>query len=206
MLVKTFYFPAWDYQDALDWMKEAHDYVAQHQDNILIGYGSHNTQVITLGRSLAHEFEIYKKKFPHVYMLDRGGGATAHEPGQLVLYPVLNLSAQKLSVKNLIALSEQAMLNFLAFCNTKACLNKLSHGVFIDYYKIGFIGMRIVNNISAHGLALNLFNNAEIFNSFVPCNNNNLKITSLYKHVELKNSLDFYAHRFCDVFMQEIRS
>ncbi len=205
--VKPEFFPCWSYSDALAWMKEAHNQVANNKNLIKIGYGSHASKIITLGRSYSeHDLDSYKKiPDTSIFLTDRGGGPTAHEPGQLVLYPVLNLPTHNLSVRDLVNLSEQAMLNFINSLGAKAELSNLSRGVFVGVYKIGFIGMRIRDNISYHGLAVNILNDAAIFKNFAPCGIKNLPVSSLCYHLNISESLAFYGEKLCEAFLENLR-
>jgi len=200
------FFPCWSYPDALAWMNTACKRVAYDQDLIVIGYGTHATKLVTLGRSHSQEdFDSYSRIFGSaLYLTDRGGGPTAHEPGQLVLYPVLNLNTHKLSVRDLVRAAEQAMLSFMASLGVEGCLSERSHGVFVGTSKIGFIGMRIKNNISSHGLAINLFNDANIFKTFTPCNINNLPVGTLCEHIRLPEALSFYGEKLCEAFINNL--
>jgi lipoyl(octanoyl) transferase len=203
MILSTYYFKSWAYEQALGWMQQAYDEVVDNAAQIKIAHGSHDQKIITLGRSYKHnELENYERiKNTKIIVTERGGGPTAHEPGQLVLYPVLNLITHKLSIKDLIYLVEQAMINFLACNNICAKRSKISHGIFVNNKKIGFVGMRIKNNVSYHGCAINIFNNAHIFKLFPPCNIANLPVTSLRYHTNLKYKISYYSKLLCANFM-----
>lgn len=204
--ISTEFFPCWSYPDALAWMSAAGDRVMYDKDLVIIGYGSHSSKLITLGRHHSQdELALYAKTFgAALYLCDRGGGPTAHEPGQLVLYPVLNLNTHKLGARNLVSIAEQAMLDFMNFLGVEGCLSERSHGVFLGSSKIGFIGMRIKNNMSSHGLALNLLNDAAIFKTFVPCNITNLPVTTLVNHVDLSEGLKYYGDKLCEAFVNNL--
>ena len=199
----TEFFPCWPYAEALSWMRNSYKRVVADKNLIILGCGSHDRKIITLGRSSSsHEYDLYTK-IPHVIIIktDRGGGPTAHEPGQLVLYPVINLNNFKLSIRDLVSILEQTMLDFMASLGLMGNLSALSRGVFLENSKIGFIGMRIQNNISAHGLALNLLNDAALFKTFSPCNIANLSVSSLCYYCSLSNTLNFYGDKLCEYFI-----
>ena len=94
----------------------------------------------------------------------------------------------------------------MAFLGFTGCLSQQSHGVFLGHLKIGFIGMRIKNNITTHGLAINLLNDAAIFNFFSPCNISNLTVSSICKHIKLGESLSFYGEKFCEFFVVSLQN
>jgi lipoate-protein ligase B len=184
-------------------MNNAHEHVTHDKNHIIIGYGSHDEKIITLGRN--NNKNIYNNiPQSRLFCVDRGGGPTAHEPGQVVLYPVIDLNNYGLCARDLIAIAESAMLSLCALCGVKAKRDPKNHGVFIDDKKVGFVGMRIKKYISYHGLALNILNDALIFKNFIPCNIKNLEVTSLCYHKTLNKSFDYYAHSICYEFVKAL--
>jgi lipoate-protein ligase B len=110
---------------------------------------------------------------------DRGGQVTAHEPGQLVIYPIVALSRLKLSPKSYVYILEQAVIETLAQWGVYAQRDPVNPGVWVGSQKICAIGIRISRRVSLHGLALNISNSLSLFNHIVPCGIKGRGITSL---------------------------
>lgn len=197
-------FFAWPYDDALKWMDDAFFEVKKDHQKVLIAYGSHKDQVITLGRN--KDINVLDESLlisgVMIRKLDRGGGITAHEPGQLVLYPVLDIAYHHLSVLELLELMKLAMVTFLSAIGIESQTE--GQGIFVKQEKIGFWGLRIKEGITSHGLALNLFNQAQIFSRFDPCGIKALPVTSSVHHVRLPGSIEYYANMLKEYFVEEL--
>lgn len=134
--------------------------------------------VYTLGLNGKREHLLNTGSIP-VIQSDRGGQVTYHGPGQLVLYPLLDMKRHQLGVRQLVSLLEQAMIDTLALWNITAYARADAPGVYIDDKKIGSIGIRIRKNCSYHGLSLNNRMDLTPFNHINPCGYSNLKMTQL---------------------------
>lgn len=205
--LKTEVFDSWPYDEALSYMRQAQEVVQKDSRAIFIGCGSHQEQVITLGKNPI----INKIDKPHlvsnhilIRYLDRGGGATAHEPGQLVLYPVLSLLNSKILLPELISLMENTMLDFIDTLGIKGERSSLGPGIFVEGKKVGFVGMRIKNHITSHGLAINLKNDAKTFSLIDPCGMKTLKIGTLKDYISLEQQLNFYIQLLLQHFLYNL--
>ncbi len=194
------YFYEWSYDKALDFMRQAWECVQEERSRVLIGAGTHRERVVTIGRQGCSE-QLVKDGSFIVRNIDRGGGATAHEPGQLVLYPILHIEELRLSVPDLIWVFETSMIDFLAELGLHGQRHVSGPGIFIGDEKIGFIGLRIKEKIVQHGLALNLFNDAQIFKRFAPCGITNLAVTSACHLAPLPFALEHYLCRLVYLFV-----
>lgn len=134
--------------------------------------------VYTLGLNGKREHLLNTGSIP-VIQSDRGGQVTYHGPGQLVLYPLLDMKRHQLGVRQLVSLLEQAMIDTLALLNIAAYARADAPGVYIDGKKIGSIGIRIRKNCSYHGLSLNNRMDLTPFNHINPCGYSGLKMTQL---------------------------
>jgi lipoate-protein ligase B len=111
----------------------------------------------------------------------RGGGTTAHNPGQLVFYPILDLQTRNLGIGTYIRTLEAigiALLSQYAVC---AQQKKGFPGLWVDTRKIASIGVRVSRQITYHGMAINIQNDLQIFNHFVPCGLDGVEMTSVKK-------------------------
>ena len=111
---------------------------------------------------------------------ERGGDVTAHLLGQVVMYPIMRL-ANPLGVRAYIRVLEQTVLQVLSRYGITARVRPGLPGVWVGEEKIAFIGIRIKNRITQHGLALNVNNDLELFDLIVPCGLRGIAVTSMRK-------------------------
>lgn len=104
-----------------------------------------------------------------VIQTDRGGQVTYHGPGQLVLYPLLDLERLQLGVRCLVDRLEQAVIDLLGNHGITGQRRSGAPGVYVDGAKIASIGLKIRRGCSYHGLALNIDNDLEPFTRINPC-------------------------------------
>jgi lipoyl(octanoyl) transferase len=114
-----------------------------------------------------------------VVQTDRGGQATYHGPGQLILYILLDLKRLNLGIRPMVTLLEQAMIGALAQYGIKAVAQASAPGVYVDSKKIGSVGLRVKNHCSYHGLSLNNQMDLTPFNGINTCGYPDLQVTQL---------------------------
>jgi lipoate-protein ligase B len=153
----------------------------QIRDTVLI---VEHLPVITLGaRKPANRFTaneaMIKTKNIDIIQTRRGGGITAHNPGQLVFYPILNLFKLHLGITEYIGRLEQIGRTLLAQTGVKSESRKGYPGLWVGEKKIASIGVRVSKGITCHGMAININNDLSIFDLFVPCGLSGVKITSV---------------------------
>lgn len=110
---------------------------------------------------------------------ERGGSITYHGPGQLVVYPIVNLKAAGITVVDFVAGLEKAMMDAAAVFGVAAGTNPVNRGVWVDGAKLGSIGITIRRGVSFHGLALNVNTDLEPFGWINPCGLKGVAMTSL---------------------------
>lgn len=170
----------WDYLEAEKFQLECIDYIAKNPHIIILIFCSH-PHCYTLGRGLQKIKETTKIElidfdkskdvaFP-LYQIKRGGGLTFHYPGQVVFYPLLNLTVQKKAVFDLmlkimeITKEELAKQFTLAGLTIKRDLLGLWFENDFASAKIASIGLAVNRYNTYHGLALNFFYDADMFES-----------------------------------------
>ena len=114
-----------------------------------------------------------------VVKIDRGGQVTYHGPGQLVVYPLLNLRRLKLGVRDLVNLLEQAVIDCVANYGIEAAARPDAPGVYVEGRKLASLGLRIRRGCSFHGLALNVAMDLSPFDGINPCGFEGLEVTQL---------------------------
>ena len=110
--------------------------------------------------------------------IGRGGAATAHNPGQIVIYPILKLKSLNLGITDYIRQLEQIGIDLLAELSVIACRRKGLPGLWVENDKIASIGVQLKKWVTFHGLAVNINNDLSIFDYIVPCGLENIKMTS----------------------------
>ncbi|MHC5158194.1 MAG: lipoyl(octanoyl) transferase LipB [Planctomycetota bacterium] len=142
--------------------------------------------MITLGarkseNKLLTDEKVLKGKGIEVVHVGRGGGTTAHNPGQLVVYPIIKLKSLKLDVNAYIRTLEQVGIELLQSLGVESGRRKGFPGLWIGEKKIASIGVQLKKWVSFHGIAININNDLSIFRHFVPCGLENVVITSAQK-------------------------
>lgn len=156
--------------------------------------------VYTLGKSgdaqnlLINQIELQANDAEFI-KTNRGGDITYHGPGQLVGYPIFDLEALNLSVKEYIFQLEEAIINVIAEYGIKGKRLDGAIGVWLDATetlperKICAIGVKVSRHVSMHGFAMNINTNLDYFNYINPCGFIDKSVTSLQK--ELGREMDF---------------
>ncbi|MDE6480782.1 MAG: lipoyl(octanoyl) transferase LipB [Muribaculaceae bacterium] len=153
-------------------------------------------RVITLGRHakeaniLIAEEELNRRGVS-IHKIERGGDVTYHGPGQLVVYPLLDLEAHKIGVKNYVEMLEEAVINTLAKYGIKGERVIGASGVWIDAgnnkeRKICALGIKCSRHITMHGLALNVNTDLEDFRMINPCGFIDKGVTSIAEEIHKK--------------------
>jgi lipoyl(octanoyl) transferase len=200
------YQQAWDYQtnlfqSILD-IKSQNRSLANNEQlstNNYLLFCEH-PHVYTLGKSGDENNLLVKKENLHeieatYYHINRGGDITYHGPGQIVVYPIIDLENFFTDIHQYMRLLEEAVIETLAEFNITAGRIKGLTGVWIDFEneksarKICALGVKTSRWVTMHGLAFNVNSDLSYFNKIVPCGINDKAVTSLEK--ELSASQDF---------------
>jgi lipoate-protein ligase B len=155
--------------------------LGQIPDTVLI---TEHKSVITLGaRQAANKLLLDKKELAdkgiEVIEVRRGGGTTAHNPGQLVFYPIVNLKELRLGISDYVRKLEQTGIELLSELRVIASRRSGYPGLWAKRRKIASIGIRVSRSIAYHGMAININNDLSIFDYIVPCGLDDVKMTSV---------------------------
>lgn len=134
--------------------------------------------VFTLGQAGRPEHVLAPGDIP-VLHVDRGGQVTYHGPGQVVVYPLLDLRRLKLGVRDYVARIEQAVIDTLAEWNIGAGRRDGAPGVYVNGAKVAALGIRVRRGCTFHGLAFNVAMDLEPFRRINPCGFEGLQVTSV---------------------------
>ncbi|CAK1599676.1 unnamed protein product [Parnassius mnemosyne] len=126
---------------------------------------------------------------------NRGGLITFHGPGQLVVYPVINLKNYKASVKWYVNSLEETVIKLCEVLGVKA--NRSPHtGVWVGDNKIAAIGIHASRYITTHGISLNCDNDLSWFSYINPCGIPDKGVTSLSKETGMKHPIENIIPKF----------
>lgn len=114
-----------------------------------------------------------------VIQIDRGGQVTYHGPGQLVVYPLLDLRRLNMGVRQLVSALEEAVVQTVAGYGVSAAGRRDAPGVYVDGCKLASIGLRIRRGCCYHGIALNVAMDLAPFSRINPCGFTQLPVTQL---------------------------
>lgn len=135
--------------------------------------------VYTLGLSGDPKHVLNAGNIP-VVNIDRGGQVTYHGPGQLVVYPLLDLRRLRLNVRSLVEALENAVIDTLAGYGIKSGNRCDAPGVYLESgAKIAQLGLRVRRGCCYHGLAFNIAMDLEPFQRINPCGFTDLEVTQL---------------------------
>jgi lipoyl(octanoyl) transferase len=112
-----------------------------------------------------------------VVRVDRGGQITYHGPGQAITYVMLDLTRRAITVRRLVTLLEQAVIDLLAGYNIEASRKAGAPGVYVSDAKIAALGLRVRRGCCYHGVALNVDMDLAPFHAIDPCGYPGLKVT-----------------------------
>jgi lipoyl(octanoyl) transferase len=114
-----------------------------------------------------------------VVPIDRGGQVTYHGPGQLVVYPLLDLRRLALGVRALVGALERGVVAYAAALGIAAEARRDAPGVYVGGRKLASVGLRIRRGCCYHGIALNVAMDLEPFGRINPCGYAGLEVTDL---------------------------
>ena len=169
-----------DYQDALLLQQQAVAAILDGSGGDLV-YLLEHRPVYTIGRLRDHSSLRQPASLPHpVVETNRGGQATYHGPGQLVGYPILNLSARGRDLHLHLRAIEQALIRACAGFGVTAASRDGLTGVWVADRKLASIGVGVRKWVSMHGFALNVTSACLApFQAITPCGLSGVAMTSL---------------------------
>jgi len=168
------------YGEALDRQRQlAEDRIAGRLDHDVLLLLEH-PPVVTLGRN-SHAAHLLQPAGIEVFEVERGGDVTFHGPGQLVGYPILDLSAYKRDLHWYLRTLEQALIEALGYLDIPAERNPGYTGVWTRGKKIASIGIHVKQWVTWHGFALNVATDLADFDRIVPCGIPGVVMTSVEK-------------------------
>ena len=178
------------YNSAWDIQKNYHQKVltGKEQDTLIL---VEHEPVYTLGKN-ANDNHLLQSASEEikVYRIERGGDITFHGPGQIVVYPILDLNRYIKSVSWYMRTLEKIIIDTLSDFKIKAELKDGLTGVWVGDEKIGAQGVRISRWVTMHGLALNVNTDLRYFDGIIPCGIFDYGVTSMEKLTGSKQDIN----------------
>lgn len=159
--------------------------------------------VFTLGLNTAPEHLLATGDIP-VVQIDRGGQVTYHGPGQLMIYPLIDIRRADIGVRDLVTALEQSVVDLAAEFNIAAASRCDAPGVYVDGTKLASVGLRIRRGASFHGMALNVNVDLEPFSRINPCGFQNLEVTDMNR-LGAESDLDVVRDRLLPHLLRHLR-
>jgi lipoyl(octanoyl) transferase len=145
-------------------------------------------KVITKGRransdNILLSGEALKQSGYELFETGRGGDVTFHGPGQLVVYPIVDLNPDRQDVRRYVRDLEETMIRVCADYGLTAARSDGFNGTWIESRKVGAVGVRISQWVTMHGFALNVSTDLSSFSAIVPCGISDRGVTSLSREL-----------------------
>ena len=187
------------YKKAMIFLKKRVEDVKNGDNKELIWILEH-PKTYTAGVSFKQN-EIIDKKIK-IIKTNRGGKITLHNPGQKIIYFVLNLNNRKKDIRKFINTIETTIIEFLKILKINAKKDKKKIGIWVKGKKIAAIGLRVSRWVAFHGFSINISNNLNEYLKIVPCGLDNKKVTSVFfeKKIVPKN----FEKKLVNIFIKNI--
>ncbi len=196
-----------DYKDAWDLQKAIHQLRVENKiDDVL--FLLEHPHTYTLGKTADKQNLIGDKNFLDenkisVYDIDRGGDITYHGPGQIVGYPIINLTKWKQDTHKYLRAIEEVIIKVCGEYGLTGKRVEKYTGVWTGERKICAIGIKVSRWITMHGFAFNVNTDLNLFNGIIPCGISDKEVTSLKKELGAEISLAEVKEKIINSFVSE---
>jgi len=136
----------------------------------------------------------------------RGGGTTAHNPGQLVFYPIVHLQQLGLGIGEYVRTLETIGIELLEELGVHSTQRKGLAGLWVGRRKIASVGVRVSKFVTHHGMAVNIRNDLSIFDALVPCGLEGVEMTSVLKETGKSPSMADVKKKLFTLLRKHLRS
>jgi lipoyl(octanoyl) transferase len=191
------YLGLMNYEAALQKQYDFHQLaVTENKATVL---GLEHPAVLTLGYRADSGHNLVAHSIPTV-KIERGGLATIHSEGQLVIYPILNLKKQGIGVREYVTVLINTTKQLLQENGIESsCSTDSVAGLFTKNGKIAFCGIQVKNGASLHGLSLNVHNDLKLFDGIISCGVSRQKMDSMKNH-GVNPGLEVLFNRWIEIF------
>lgn len=170
--------------------------------------------VITLGKharesNLLFPVELLGRHGIEAVRIERGGDVTVHSPGQIVMYPIIDLLRHHLGVKDYVHLLEETVIQAISEYGVKGERVEGASGVWVDAgspleRKISALGVKCSHFFTMHGLALNVSNDLSLFKLINPCGFTDKGVTSLSVETKCDIPLEPLKKQLPEIFCSSL--
>jgi lipoate-protein ligase B len=175
----------------------AHVIFVEHDPVLTMGKNADHIHVLT------HKSQIQEQGIDFVET-DRGGQVTAHEPGQLVMYPILPVQEMGLTPRSYVCSLEKAVIKTLEDLQISSSTDPSNPGIWVGANKICAVGIRIKERVSMHGIALNVSNNLSTFSHILACGIQGRGVTTIKQCSEVTPTLSLVKSLLAENFAHQI--
>ena len=186
------------YAEALSAQREiAQRRIAKELDRALLLLVEH-APVVTVGRSSTQQHllaapDALAARGVELFEIERGGDVTFHGPGQLVGYPIFDLSEHRRDLHWFLRQIEAALLHALASLGVPGERREGYTGVWTNGRKIASIGIHVKQWVTWHGFALNVTTDLSFFDLIVPCGIKDVVMTSVQRELAERTPRDVWT-------------
>lgn len=196
------------YREVWDLQKKMHKDRINSKINDTLIFVEHES-VYTLGKNANKDHLLQNKDDSiDVFDIERGGDITYHGPGQLVAYPILDLTNYQKSVSWYMRKLEQVTIDLLSEYDIKATRSKGLTGVWVGDEKIAAQGVKISRWVTMHGFSINVNTNLDFYDSIIPCGILDRGVTSiseiLGKLIDMNQIKMIITEKFNNNFKKDI--
>ena len=196
------------YRKVWDLQKKMHKDRINSKINDTLIFVEHES-VYTLGKNANKDHLLQNKDDSiDVFDIERGGDITYHGPGQLVVYPILDLTNYQKSVSWYMRKLEQVTIDLLSEYDIKATRCKGLTGVWVGDEKIAAQGVKISRWVTMHGFSINVNTNLDFYDSIIPCGIFDRGVTSiseiLGKLIDMNQIKMIITEKFNNNFKKDI--
>ena len=147
--------------------------------------------------------EVLDKKIK-IINTNRGGKITLHNPGQKIMYFVIDLNKRKKDIRKFINSIEKSIIQFLKNYKIQSQNDKKNIGIWVEDKKIAAIGIRVSRWVAYHGCSINISNNLNQYLKIIPCGLSNKKITSIFDLISVKPKN--FENSLANIFIKNINN
>ncbi len=201
MKYKTHWFEKICYEKSLEKQNYLRKLTEQNSHYHIMGV--EYNPVITIGIRGNHDdiLDSDLKNIP-VFKIKRGGQTTIHNPGQIVIYPIVPIKKLKIKIKQFIDIIINCTTQTMGHFGCQTEFDQEKKGFYTTEGKIGFLGLQFKKGVSMHGLSINISNNLNIISKIKSCGIINEKFDKLTNHnnkVTIKDIFDKWSDEFINL-------
>ena len=171
----------------------------EHPPTITLGRSAPETDIVMPAEELA-------RRGIDVVRSDRGGRATVHGPGQIVVYPIVGITDRGLGVRNWVCELEGSLIEVLAGLGIEGRRIDGKPGIWTQKGKIASLGLRVSRGVSYHGVSLNVGLDAGPFDCILPCGVPGERITSVSQEAANTADREQIAGTLCQAIAHKIEA